>query len=109
MKYFSYLKKLDNELIFEHLINEHPQIQVLILCNIKSKKAADILNLYPADKAADILVRISKTDSVKLNTIKDISDEFQLNFEDNNCVNINKNIISEVKNVDVNLAKVLKD
>ncbi len=72
--YFKKLEILSPEMLVNFVSNEHPQTIALILSNLNSQLAANVLKLLPEDIQSEVIVRIAKLDSVPAEIIMEIQE-----------------------------------
>ncbi len=70
---FETLKSLDAASIANLLAIEHPQTGALILANLESDQAAQILSLLPANKRDAIVYRLATTEEVSPNMLDELN------------------------------------
>ena len=70
---FETLKSLDAASIANLLTGEHPQTGALILANLESDHAAQILSLLPANKRDAIVYRLATTEEVSPNMLDELN------------------------------------
>jgi flagellar motor switch protein FliG len=70
---FETLKSLDAASIANLLTGEHPQTGALILANLESDHAAQILSLLPAHKRDAIVYRLATTEEVSPNMLDELN------------------------------------
>ena len=70
---FETLKSLDAVSISNFLMFEHPQTGALILANLESDQAAQILSLLPAAKRDAIVYRLATTEEVSPNMMDELN------------------------------------
>ncbi|MFB3816380.1 MAG: flagellar motor switch protein FliG [Candidatus Methylomirabilales bacterium] len=69
---FQVVKKIDPKNLLEFIRREHPQTIALILANMESKQAAQILSELPAALQSNVIVRIATMDKTNPEVIKQI-------------------------------------
>ena len=74
---FETLKSLDAASIANLLTGEHPQTGALILANLESDHAAQILSLLPANKRDAIVYRLATTEEVSPNMLDELNSVLQ--------------------------------
>lgn len=74
---FETLKSLDAASIANLLTVEHPQTGALILANLESDHAAQILSLLPANKRDAIVYRLATTEEVSPNMLDELNSVLQ--------------------------------
>ncbi|GJL70363.1 MAG: flagellar motor switch protein FliG [Nitrospirales bacterium] len=74
---FETLKSLDAASIANLLAGEHPQTGALILANLESDHAAQILSLLPAHKRDAIVYRLATTEEVSPNMLDELNSVLQ--------------------------------
>lgn len=74
---FETLKSLDAASIANLLAIEHPQTGALILANLESDHAAQILSLLPANKRDAIVYRLATTEEVSPNMLDELNSVLQ--------------------------------
>ena len=74
---FETLKSLDAASIANLLTVEHPQTGALILANLESDHAAQILSLLPAHKRDAIVYRLATTEEVSPNMLEELNSVLQ--------------------------------
>jgi flagellar motor switch protein FliG len=74
---FETLKSLDAASIANLLAVEHPQTGALILANLESDHAAQILSLLPANKRDAIVYRLATTEEVSPNMLDELNSVLQ--------------------------------
>ncbi len=68
------LSSLKPEAIMEQFFEEHPQVIAVMMSNIKADLARRVLLLMPEQQQLDVLMRMSKIESVPRRLIEDIED-----------------------------------
>ena len=74
---FETLKSLDAVSIANLLTYEHPQTGALILANLESEQAAQILSLLPAHKRDAVVYRLATTEEVSPNMVDELNGVLQ--------------------------------
>jgi flagellar motor switch protein FliG len=70
---FETLKSLDSTSIANMLIDEHPQTGALILSNLESDQAGQVLGLMPAAKRDPIVYRMATTEEVSPGMLEELN------------------------------------
>ena len=104
---FSYLHNIENKYLSDFIINEHPQTIAIIVSHLDTKKASELLTIFPLDLNSEILLRISKLGDVNPNILKRVSTvlenkliDLSSNKTEIGGINLTTNIISELSSVD---------
>lgn len=62
---FESLRWLDLDAITELVTGEHPQLQAVVLASLEAERAAQLLDLLPANHRADLLMRVADLDKLQ--------------------------------------------
>lgn len=99
---FETLKSLDAASIANLLAIEHPQTGALILANLESDHAAQILSLLPAAKRDAIVYRLATTEEVSPNMLDELNwvlqDELRLGSSKNAVAIGGTGLVAEILN-----------
>ena len=76
------LRRLDAKTIANFLKGEHPQTLALILSNIDSEQASQVVPLLPEEYQAEIILRMASMDGVPPAVLREVEEVIRNNFQD---------------------------
>lgn len=77
------LKWMNPGAIANLICNEHPQIIAIVLSNLDREHAGKVLCKIPKDIQTDVIVRVTKLDTVHPAALKELDEIIQQRFEEN--------------------------
>ena len=79
----SSLKWMDATVVTKLIANEHPQIIATVLSQLSREQAGEILNNLPTELHPDLIVRITKLDTLHPSALKELDEIIKQLFENN--------------------------
>lgn len=79
----SSLKWMDATVVTKLLSNEHPQIIATVLSQLPREQAGDILNNLPAELHSDLVLRITRLDTLHPSALAELDEIIKNMFENN--------------------------
>lgn len=79
----SSLKWMDSRVVAKIIRDEHPQIIATVLSHLPRDQAGDVLDRLPESLHADVVLRISRLDTVHPSALSDLDEIIQKLFENN--------------------------
>ena len=77
------LKWMSPRAVANIIYNEHPQIIAIVLTHLEREQAGRVLDLLPPEVHTDVLVRITKLDTIHPSALKELNEVIQRLFEEN--------------------------
>lgn len=84
----SSLKWMDASVVTKLIANEHPQIIATVLSQLPAEQAGDILNKLSADLHADLILRITRLDTLHPSALIELDEVIKQVFENNSDVEL---------------------
>ncbi|MCB1754135.1 MAG: flagellar motor switch protein FliG [Gammaproteobacteria bacterium] len=77
------LKWMSPRAVANIVYNEHPQIIAIVLAHLEREQAGKVLDLMPKHLHTDILIRITKLDTIHPSALQELNEIIQRLFEEN--------------------------
>ncbi len=77
------LKWMHPRVVANLIRNEHPQIIAIVLSNLEREQAGQVLELLPKERHVDIMLRITKLDTIHPAALKELDEIITRRFEEN--------------------------
>lgn len=84
----SSLKWMDATVVTKLIANEHPQIIATVLSQLPREQAGEILNNLPSELHSDLIIRITRLDTLHPSALKELDEIIKQVFENNSDVEL---------------------
>ena len=75
------LKWMDARQVATIIVNEHPQIQTIVLSYLDADQSAEILTQFPEEIRLDLMMRIAHLEEVQPSALAELNDIMEIQFE----------------------------
>lgn len=78
------LKWMESGAVAQLIKDEHPQICAVVLMSLEGEHAADVLQMLPEHKRAEVLIRVANLDSINPSALDELNEMMQKQLAESN-------------------------